>query len=689
MKDVLQNVQQLCLVFLLSLSQSLVHSDEGLPPDHDHDERRSDLEKIVPDGPEVGFTTLCYEDIPPLSIDVDGAPGVGPVVYGSASDLEDSEHNPLDDEVKKLREEFFKKHRKQTGEPEQKQNKDEVKNIEKHDIHHGADKEAAVKCERVQKTLGELYNKLNAAHDLMNEDLKNEELKGNHIVKQHWNAQDDDLHAKNEQLHQHWNGEKINKQKNQGQEWTPFPKEPGHRNDELQRKVHDEIYDDPNPDVDAIKKNDIHLKKNDKADLQMNRNIQINLKQFQDEEKVIKYNANNVDAIKKNDFHLKKDDKTDMKMESNIQINLKNLQVDEKAIKNNRHKFRNLKNLLNLREKLDSKDNLKLYRKLMDIELRETTNPHQHDELRGPACELKKRNWFRMSKEHRIQVLEHILNGGRIKNGMWTKEWEKIPDKSGTFQSSEYSCESMSIQYPHPDPKKRRTPAVSTATPKAKNVKLDKNPLERDTMRINQNFNCAIKQSNENLKNIMKNNDKLMKYKRAKRNVISTKRRRRSGSNKTTEIYWDVDGRFRDIDVLERERNEFDAAEANETQPFWIHDDGYRPNTAKKFRPRPPLRYNRYPKEPLDYGSYDKSYYWRYMTELVTGATFPKDWYDIMPTPKDPSTKEIVDACRENFTTSECFQYPDISRLRDTKERRFMKKYYTKKYSDLEEEDEE
>uniref|UniRef100_A0A8D9BWR8 Uncharacterized protein n=1 Tax=Cacopsylla melanoneura TaxID=428564 RepID=A0A8D9BWR8_9HEMI len=586
MKDVLQNVQQLCLVFLLSLSQSLVHSDERLPPDHDHDERRSDLEKIVPDGPEVGFTTLCYEDIPPLSIDVDGAPGVGPVVYGSASDLEDSEHNPLDDEVKKLREEFFKKHRKQTGEPEQKQNKDEVKNIEKHEIHHGADKEAAVKCERVQKTLGELYNKLNAAHDLMNEDLKNEELKGNHIVKQHWNAQDDDLHAKNEQLHQHWNGEKINKQKNQGQEWTPFPKEPGHRNDELQRKVHDEIYDDPNPDVDAIKKNDIHLKKNDKADLQMNRNIQINLKQFQDEEKVIKYNANNVDAIKKNDFHLKKDDKTDMKMESNIQINLKNLQVDEKAIKNNRHKFRNLKNLLNLREKLDSKDNLKLYRKLMDIELRETTNPHQHDELRGPACELKK-------------------------------------------------------------------------------------------------------QSNENLKNIMKNNDKLMKYKRAKRNVISTKRRRRSGSNKTTEIYWDVDGRFRDIDVLERERNEFDAAEANETQPFWIHDDGYRPNTAKKFRPRPPLRYNRYPKEPLDYGSYDKSYYWRYMTELVTGATFPKDWYDIMPTPKDPSTKEIVDACRENFTTSECFQYPDISRLRDTKERRFMKKYYTKKYSDLEEEDEE
>ncbi|KAL1449864.1 hypothetical protein WDU94_002336 [Cyamophila willieti] len=635
MKDVLRNVQQLSLFFLLSLTQTLGHSEEHL--DHDYG-RKSEIDRLIPDVTEMGFTTLCYEDIPPLSIDVHGAPEVGPVVYGSANDLDDEDVHPLDDEVKRLREEFFKKHRKQPGQPDQNQ-KDEVKNVAKHETRHGTDKEAAVRCERAQKTLGDLYKKLNAAHDMMNEDLKD----GDKIVKQHWNVQEDDFHAKNHHLHQHWNGENNNKQNNKEQEWTVFPKEPGHGNDELQQKFQDEIYGDPNPDVNSIKNNDNILRKNDKADLKMNRNVQINLKQFQDE---------------------------------------------EKAIKNNVHKVRNLrdqlKKIINLKDNLDGKD-LKLYRKFMNVELHETTNLYQHDELRGPACKIGKQNWFNMAKEQRIQLLGHILNNrGPIKNGMWTKEWEKIPSKSGTFQSSEYSCISMSLLHPHPDPKKRRTPAISTVTPKAKNVKLNKNPLERD-MKINANFNYVRKKSN-NLRNIIKNDEKLMKHKRGKRNVISTKRRRRSGYNKTTELYWNIEGRFRDIDVVERERNEFDAAEANTTVPFWIHDDGYRPKTAKKFRPRPPLRFNRVPKEPLDYGSYDKSEYWRYMTELVTGATFPKDWYDAMPTPKEPSTKEIYDACRENFTTSECFDYPEISRLRDTHERRFMKKYYHKKYSDLEDE---
>lgn len=148
--------------------------------------------------------------------------------------------------------------------------------------------------------------------------------------------------------------------------------------------------------------------------------------------------------------------------------------------------------------------------------------------------------------------------------------------------------------------------------------------------------------------------------------------------------FMDVDGRFRDIEEIERERNEFESMEAKQTQPDWIHDDGYRPKTERKFRPRPSLGYNRVPKEPLDYGSYDRSEHWRMMTELIHSGTLAAKFYESLSMPKIPSTKEVVSVCRENFTTSECFRYPDISRLRDTREKKFMKKYYHKEYPEFE-----
>lgn len=146
----------------------------------------------------------------------------------------------------------------------------------------------------------------------------------------------------------------------------------------------------------------------------------------------------------------------------------------------------------------------------------------------------------------------------------------------------------------------------------------------------------------------------------------------------------DVDGRFRDIDEVEEERNRFSSELERRPTPVWLNYDGYvAPKTKKKFRPRPTLNYNRVPKEPLDYGSYDKSAHWRMMTEMILNGTLPPKFYESLSEPELPDTKEAFDVCRENFTTSECFRYPDISRLRDTRERKFMKKYYHKDYPDM------
>lgn len=145
----------------------------------------------------------------------------------------------------------------------------------------------------------------------------------------------------------------------------------------------------------------------------------------------------------------------------------------------------------------------------------------------------------------------------------------------------------------------------------------------------------------------------------------------------------DIDGRFRHIDEVEEERNRYSSELVKRPTLEWIHYDGYEPKTAVHFRPRPTLNYNRVAKEPLDYGSYDKSEHWRMLTELITGGTLPAKFYESLSMPKLPDTKEAFDVCQENFTTSECFRYPDISRLRDTREKIFMKKYYRKKYPDM------
>lgn len=464
---------------LLCLTQYLVKSDRKDSGEPIH--RDSDIDRLLPDHTERGHTTRCYEDLPPLSVEVDGAPACAPVVYGSEHDLNSEEKMiKMDEEVKRLRAEFFKKRRTTTPGGPKKVRRD-VRN--------------------------RLIDDINEINGLNNQKNKIDEIpEGNNVVKQAWNV---------EQLNkQHWNKESNDKLNKKDKAFTLFPEvdsEPGYKHDQLQRDIHEEIYGDPS------------MKENNKVKIKS----------------------------KKEMYH----------------------KVDKvKGIKNN------LKNLLDLGNNLQNEKGFKNYKKMMEIELRETTNQHQYKTVYGPACGSKK-----------------------------------------------------------------------------------------------------ISKTNE--KNVQKEKKKAIKLKRRKRNIKSTKRPK---SKKTTRYFMDVDGRFRDIEEIERERNEFESMEAKQTQPDWIHDDGYRPKTERKFRPRPSLGYNRVPKEPLDYGSYDRSEHWRMMTELIHSGTLAAKFYESLSMPKIPSTKEVVSVCRENFTTSECFRYPDISRLRDTREKKFMKKYYHKEYPEFE-----
>lgn len=480
----------------------------------DENFRQSDIERDVTEITQLGFTTRCYEDLPPLSVEVDGAPQVAPVVYGDEYDFTEDEGIKTDDEVKKLREEFFEKHKKNVGKPEN------------HDHDKG-----------VRNNIPHEFNEV-GLRNLNETDLKKDEnIEKIHPKVEHGDTNNVDV--KEKILKQHWNGEQIEVQDRKKPQFELFPKdsepfpkdsEPGYKHGSLQQDFHKEIYgDEPNMELKNKIMNEIDLK--------------------------------NPALIKKENIHFQ----------------------DKQPIEHNIHKVNHinnkLNNLLNLKNNQGNKEPYKGYKKMMNIELQETTNAYQHYSVQGPGCGLKK---LPISPE------------------------KNVPHKK---------------QY---------------------------------------------------------------KLKRGKRNVKSTRHTR---SPKTTAYYMDVDGRFRDIDQLERERNAWSSEEAKRTQPDWIHDNGYRPQTEKKFRPRPPLHYNRVAKEPMDYGSYDKSEFWKMMTETVVSGTLPANFYHDLPTPELPNTDEAYAVCRENFTTSECFRYPDISRLRDTKERRFMKKYYHKQYSDLMEEE--
>lgn len=383
-----RNVQS-TLVLLISITNCFINCEEDIGDDHIRD---SEIDKKVSEWKEIGHTTLCYEDIPPLSIDVDGAPEVGPVIYGSETFFEKTDENPLDDEVKKLREEFFKKHKTngphQT--PEKSKDKEEpknegnsgdsgiqtdfresvsgsfpvdeevkkrreeffkkhkknetqqMKNNRKHHIEPKLDKLQAMK-EKLQRSVGQLYEKLNDANDLMKRDFNNiNEVnlnKEDKNAKQHWNVDQIDRVEENK-LRQHWNREPVKEQHNQ-KEWIPFEQDGGHKNDDFQEKIHEEIYGDTGV-MDTEKK---HLKNNiinEKRNKEHGK-MQMNLRRFQDEENEIRLNVNKV---------------------NNLRLQLSNL--------------------LDL-----GKNNIKAHEKIMNIELQETTNPYQRDRPEGPACKFK------------------------------------------------------------------------------------------------------------------------------------------------------------------------------------------------------------------------------------------------------------------------------------------------------------
>lgn len=291
----------------------------------DENFRQSDIERDITEITQLGFTTRCYEDLPPLSVEVDGAPQVAPVVYGDEYDFTEDEGIKTDDEVKKLREEFFEKHKKNVGKPEN------------HDHDKG-----------VRNNIPHEFNEV-GLRNLNETDLKKDEnIEKIHPKVEHGDTNNVDV--KEKILKQHWNGEQIEVQDRKKPQFELFPKdsepfpkdsEPGYKHGSLQQDFHKEIYgDEPNMELKNKIMNEIDLK--------------------------------NPALIKKENIHFQ----------------------DKQPIEHNIHKVNHinnkLNNLLNLKNNQGNKEPYKGYKKMMNIELQETTNAYQHYSVQGPGCGLKK-----------------------------------------------------------------------------------------------------------------------------------------------------------------------------------------------------------------------------------------------------------------------------------------------------------
>lgn len=343
-----------CSVVLICVTQYLVYSDDDILDVPNH---QSAIDKFIPDEPNPQFTTRCYEDIQPLSVEIDGAPGCAPVVYGDENDFRSEDNLKTDDEVRKLREEFFKKHRKDKAAPEETKNEGAVSpdGFGK-DYGFGKSEQYLKTDDEVNKLREEFFkkqkNEIKSPDHLKREGFENkdifreEDLEGlneidlqKNILKQHWNAHHVQEDLKENKPKQHWNRDSIEKINNKEKKITLIPgenSEPGYKHDDLQRNIHEEIYGDHH--MGNMNKVKIVSKQKDLNKLE--------------KKKEIKSSLHNVHKV------------------------------------NNIHN--QLKSLLNFESKTDNKENFKYYKKLMDIELRETTNPHQHDRVYGPSCGLKK-----------------------------------------------------------------------------------------------------------------------------------------------------------------------------------------------------------------------------------------------------------------------------------------------------------
>lgn len=350
----LYNVQ--CTMMLICVTKYLVKADEDVYIPN----RQSEIDKFVQDKSNPLYTTRDYDNsIEPLSVDKDGAPACAPVVYGDQSDFNEDGKVTQDEVVRKLREEFFKKHEKGSPAPADTKNEGAVFPDKRRNDYGVGNRERNIKTDAERKLREEFLKKhkyeMNPPEQIKREAQNNDNTfreeaverlneidlqKKNNLLKQYSSADNAQGNFKEEIIKQHWNkfsSEKIN---NKEKKITLIPgeidnSEPGYKHDQLQRDIHEEIYGD----TDGMEGK--------------------NKKKIMSKQKDVK------------------------KLEAQIE--------DQKHVHKTVNKIHNqLKKLINFEEKIENKENFMHYKKLMNIELRETTNEHQHDRVYGPSSGLKK-----------------------------------------------------------------------------------------------------------------------------------------------------------------------------------------------------------------------------------------------------------------------------------------------------------